>query len=59
MQRWRAKATAVSKSDDEQAKATSMVNDLAATANDSARSSRMGIVVNGFAKRDRCEWVQC
>ena len=45
------KATMASKSDDEQAKATSMVNDLAATANDSARSSRMGIVANGFSVR--------
>ena len=52
MRRRRAKATAVSKSDDEQAKVTSTANDLAARANDSARSSRMGsakgIVANGF-----------
>ena len=52
MRRQQAKVTAVSKSDDEQAKAMS-------TANDSTRSSRMGIVANGFGKRDRCEWVQC
>ena len=43
-QRWRANVTTVkvapaSKSDDEQAKATSTANNLAATANDSARSS--------------------
>ena len=49
-----ASATTASKSDDEQAKATSMENDLAATANDSVRSSRMGIVTNG----DRHKWVR-
>ena len=69
MRRRRAKATMVkvttaSKSDNEQAKATSTANDLAATANDSARSSQMGIIANGiitngFNKRDCCEWVRC
>ena len=56
MRRQQAKVTAVSKSDDEQAKVTSTANDLAARVND---SSRMGIVANGFGKRDRCEWVWC
>ena len=45
MRRQQAKVTAVSKSDDEQAKVTSTANDLAARVND---SSRMGIVANGF-----------
>ena len=59
MRRWRAKVTAASKSDDEQAKVTSTANDLVARANDSERSSRMGIVANGFGKRDCCKWVWC
>ena len=53
------KAMMASKSDDEQAKATSTANDLAATVNDSVRSSRMGSSRMGIGKRDRCEWVRC
>ena len=53
------KAMTASKSDNEQAKATSTANDLAATVNDSVRSSRMGSLRMGIGKRDRCEWVRC